>query len=121
MDYDTSISTAHSPMPTHGPAFLSNLEHNLAPTPLTTSATTQNPERRRKFSQVDPDSPLSSPITDVRMRDLLCEALSPIQKTVPRHSRGTGKNKEEATYFHQSIPELNTRNKKLMTALSNVE
>ena len=59
---------------------LSNLEHNLASTPLTRSTATENPERRRKFSQVDPDSPLSSSITEARMRDLLYEVLAPIQK-----------------------------------------
>ena len=121
MDYDTSISTAHSPTPSPRAALLSNLEHNLASTPLTRSATTENPERRRKFSQVDPNSPLSSPITEAGMRDLLCEALAAIQKQLQDIHEAQERNNDEATYFHQSLAELKTRNETLMTILSNVE
>ena len=120
MDYDTSISTAHSPTRSPRAALLSNLEHNLASTPLTRSTATENPERRRKFSQVDPDSPLSSSITEARVRDLLCEVLAPIQKQLQDIHEAQERN-DEATYFHQSLAELKTRNETLMTTLSNVE
>ena len=74
-------------------------------TPIRTSAP-EPPERQNRcctHSDVEPDSPVSPQITEIRMKQLLEEALSPLHAQLQDIQDAQEKGLEEATYFHEAL------------------
>ena len=90
----------------------------------TTSSLTRD-NRRRKISQVDPSSPVETPLNESRMSRLLAEALAdalaPIHTRLDEIQEGQAISSEEASHFHSNITKLTNDNKTFQARISSLE
>ena len=80
------------------------------------------PERRRRtHSEVDPDSPVGSPLTVTLLKKILDEALAPLHEQLLEIQETQEKGMEETQYFHETLANLKAENKSLQNKLTTVE
>ena len=115
-------ATPHARMTSNSHAGMtSNVAASLSSTPPSRPPAPEPPGRWQKFSQVDPDSSHGLPVTEAHTRDLLLEALAPMNKQLQDIQETQERNNEEAAHFHHCFGELKTCNETLNTTLSNTD
>ena len=99
-----------------------------ATTTTTASSTSNNtihqepPERRRRtHSEVDPESPVGPPLTEILFKKILDEALAPLHAQLLEIQEAQEKGMEETQYFHEALATVKAENKSLQNKLTTVE
>ena len=100
-----------------------NRTRPIRTTPIRTSAPEplERQNRRRTHSDVEPDSPVSPQITEIRMKQLLEEALSPLHAQLQDMQGTREKGLEKVTCFHEALATLKAENESLIDKLTAVE